>query len=157
MATCIKSLASFGLILKPPECNVGERAILALQVRKGKKHTAEYKADKPLCGTWAEIDGQLTALLLLYFICTLIITSAVSPDWRLIYTLCMHFMCSDLTADESVAPMDDFLRSRLPADVIPAIMNHLPELNVNQPDKVEILDLSRSKQQHWFNGLPAYF
>lgn len=29
-----------------------------LQARKGKKHTAEYKADKPLCGTWAEIDGQ---------------------------------------------------------------------------------------------------
>ena len=28
-----------------------------LQVRKGQKHTAEYKADRPLCGTWAEIDG----------------------------------------------------------------------------------------------------
>lgn len=30
----------------------------ALQARKGKKHTAEYKADRPLCGTWAEIDGE---------------------------------------------------------------------------------------------------
>lgn len=37
-----------------------------LQVRKGKKHTAEYKADKPLCGTWAEIDGRMKTLLLLH-------------------------------------------------------------------------------------------
>lgn len=35
---------------------------LPLQVRKGKKHIAEYKADKPLCGTWAEIDGQIATL-----------------------------------------------------------------------------------------------
>ena len=32
--------------------------------------------------------------------------------------------------------MDDFLRSTLPADAIPAVMKHLPELNVTQPDKV---------------------
>ncbi|KAL3154678.1 hypothetical protein ABBQ38_011227 [Trebouxia sp. C0009 RCD-2024] len=74
-------------------------------VRKGKKHVAEYKADKPLCGTWAEID------------------------------------------DETLAPMDDFLRSTLPVDAIPAIMKHLPELNVTQPDKVlqEVLSPLRSK------------
>ncbi|KAL3144168.1 hypothetical protein ABBQ32_003952 [Trebouxia sp. C0010 RCD-2024] len=74
-------------------------------VRKGKKHIAEYKADKPLCGTWAEID------------------------------------------DESLAPMDDFLRSTIPADAIPAVMKHLPELNVTQPDKVlqEVLSPLRSK------------
>lgn len=46
-------------------------------------------------------------------------------------------MCYGWTADESLAPMDDFLRSSLPADVIPAIVNRLPELNVTQPDKVE--------------------
>ena len=42
--------------------------LIILQVRKGRKHTAEYKADKPLCGTWAEIDGEahtsMPALLL---------------------------------------------------------------------------------------------
>lgn len=54
-------------------------------------------------------------------------------------------MCYGLSADESLAPMDDFLRSSLPADVIPAIMNRLPELNVTQPDKVETSCLSRSK------------
>lgn len=52
--------------------------------------------------------------------------------------------------------MDDFLRSRLPADVIPAITNHLPELNVNQPDKVKLLCLARSNPQDMFYGLPAY-
>ena len=31
--------------------------------------------------------------------------------------------------------MDDLLRSTLAADAIPAIMRHLPELDVNQPDK----------------------
>ncbi|DBA90468.1 TPA: hypothetical protein ACH3X1_003733 [Trebouxia sp. C0004] len=30
-------------------------------IRKGKKHTAEYKADRPLCGTWAEIDEECLA------------------------------------------------------------------------------------------------
>lgn len=34
-----------------------------MQARKGKKHTAEYKADKPLCGTWAEIDGEPLVLI----------------------------------------------------------------------------------------------
>ncbi len=33
-------------------------ANVCAQIRKGKKHTAEYKADRPLCGTWAEIDGE---------------------------------------------------------------------------------------------------
>lgn len=51
--------------------------------------------------------------------------------------LCRVAMCYGLSADESLAPMDDFLRSSLPADVIPAIMNRLPELNVTQPDKVK--------------------
>ena len=45
-------------------------------------------------------------------------------------------MCYGLSADESLAPMDDYLRSSIPADDIPAIMNRLPELNVAQPHKV---------------------
>lgn len=38
-------------------CNI-TADINCVQIRKGKKHTAEYKADRPLCGTWAEIDGE---------------------------------------------------------------------------------------------------
>lgn len=37
-------------------CNI--TANVCAQIRKGKKHTAEYKSDRPLCGTWAEIDGE---------------------------------------------------------------------------------------------------
>lgn len=33
------------------------RLALLVQARNGQKHTAEYRADKPMCGTWAEIDG----------------------------------------------------------------------------------------------------
>ncbi|KAA6428969.1 MAG: hypothetical protein FRX49_01079 [Trebouxia sp. A1-2] len=76
-------------------------------IRKGKKHTAEYKADKPLCGTWAETD------------------------------------------EESLAPMDDFLRASLPATVAPLVVTHLPELDVSQPDKVlqEVLSPLRCRPQ----------
>lgn len=41
-------------------CNV--TANVCAQIRKGKKHTAEYKADKPLCGTWAETDGEFASV-----------------------------------------------------------------------------------------------
>ena len=39
-------------------------------------------------------------------------------------------------ADEGIAPMDDFLKASLPADLTPTLLRHLPELDVSQPDKV---------------------
>ena len=34
-----------------------------VQPRKRQKHVAEYVADRPLCGSWAELDGELSASL----------------------------------------------------------------------------------------------
>ena len=34
-----------------------------MQPRKRQKHVAEYVADRPLCGSWAELDGEFTASL----------------------------------------------------------------------------------------------
>ncbi len=56
--------------------------------------------------------------------------------------LILHLLCfvhDDLllyATEESLAPMDDFLRASLPATVAPLVMTHLPELDVSQPDKV---------------------
>lgn len=50
-----------------------------------------------------------------------------------------HLLHDDLllcTTEESLAPMDDFLRASLPATVAPLVVTHLPELDVSQPDKV---------------------
>lgn len=79
---------------------------------------------------------------LVKFVATVNICCELFLIQTLTYILCRIAMCYGWTADESLAPMDDFLRSSLPADVIPAIMNRLPELNVTQPDKVEF---SRAK------------
>ena len=38
--------------------------------------------------------------------------------------------------DESLAPMDDFLRASLPVTVDTFTLSHLPELDITQPDKV---------------------
>ena len=57
----------------------------------------------------------------------------------------MHMLIADhllhddsllCATEESLAPMDDFLRASLPATVVPFVMTHLPELDVSQPDKV---------------------
>lgn len=119
--------------------------MLPLQVRKSKKHTAEYKADKPLCGTWAEIDGDMTTLFASLHVVTLQVHSHSKADHSVtgIDTISVIPMFSGLNADDSLAPMDDLLRSSLPADAIPAIISHLPELNVTQPDKVNSMQLSK--------------
>ena len=97
------------------------------QIRKGKKHTAEYKADRPLCGTWAEIDGESASVDL-----------AVAVQYMNTLTA-DHLLHDELllcATEESLAPMDGFLRASLPATIAPLVMTHLPELDVSQPDKV---------------------
>ena len=102
-------------------------ANVCAQIRKGKKHTAEYKADRPLCGTWAEIDGESASVDLAVNLLSCITLFADHP---------LHDDLLLCATEDSLAPMDDFLRASLPATVVPLVMTHLPELDVSQPDKV---------------------
>ena len=102
-----------------------------LQARNGQKHTAEYQADKPLCGTWAEIDGKSPASYTL----AMLLLLAVLVYWPIVW-LVNGFTGGMLLADEGIAPMDDFLKAKLPANLTPSLLRHLPELDVSQPDKV---------------------
>lgn len=94
-----------------------------MQARIGQKHTAEYRADKPLCGTWAEIDGRPGG-------------SSVFPQVPIPK---VHAIIGLLGADEGIAPMDELLKATLPASITPSVLRHLPELDVSQPDKVQDL------------------
>ncbi len=59
----------------------------------------------------------------------------------LVTSFCQYSLVSEVCThvcfvDESLAPMDDFLRASLPVTVGVTLMSHLPELDVTQPDKV---------------------